>query len=1721
MLPINNAPVTGQVHGATSQGHNPHGLEQRPEPPTQRASVSVVQLGKQPVQVPVTQHLDTPPRTLGSTPGASTSAAAPEQVAPTLDADDIAHVSSARRQPGTRSSSTASERPTTALQRELSFKDWLPGQENTPARADHQSSPPQSGGSTPAPIQGRASTGTQDASPKSQLTRSAAGNAGTFRMENGNLERNTPAINLISLDAKGRPDFNHFIPSALGNLLKDRLAQPGRSYLAKNSESNRDQVLLEPKGHLVQIAQTDTALALLRSSKPLSVPPGSKPNSLVLQREDHSVNIAGRDSGVQSLPDKAHIAHLSGAHLDSSGKHLRLQDEKLYELHPATATWSPSEDSKETTFSHLATQGDGKVYGRTGDTLVNLSSTEKNKPEMKLEGLTAHSVSPDGTVAMLAGKDTQTLQLGEMGKVPDMHLTLELNDGKSEAKHIGLTRDRLFVADAEGQLYSVARKDLKSEDGILHLQPEKHYQPEDSALGKRQQVTGFLSGENGQLHALIKNDIGDTHSHTLDEANSSLRSGWNMTDVVVVENRRGLPEGKVPTPESTFDLDRNGRVGVVDNRVQKWDATTEGWKDTGVKGIDQLQRGANSSAYVLKDGKISELKVSPEYTKTSLSGTHNLNQPTRSTKVEMGDAIEGLDDRVIKAFAMLNDKQFAAVDDQGRLTAHHKTGEPTELSRKDLSGEVASLTLDENHNLHATTTAGELYFMAKDDWQAPESAPKPDAKWQKIDTPGNRPVDSIRKEDNNTVSVKLKDGAPDEGSFALKDKKFQPMEPRKEPENGLNNLFGRLDDGSKNVKIFGTGNTLKISSTLAGRSDTSLSHKSSVREFIPAHIVKPDLSIPRPIMNGFYHIQHRIKGREGLQEVYQAEAPVFKELTEIKNSSSPAPQPGQTLKERISRLDLGPEGKQLVEDMEKLRDDLENHSHGVVQQLGQKTGVLNLHGEFIKPERKPTEAQIAKAAHAKPVKNDLAADVQGALSKVAPSSENPAGVLLKRLNDNGMKLKHLDGDTSPDHRRSQSDKLALSKARLALDVVTLDKVGKLIDKAETRNPDVDNATHVKALKTELNAINKQYNDNPVKVVTEMGFSGHKQLEDGYDSIKSFLNGFKDPTHATSVNMRAAMGATSQADLADKMKSALKHLEHPDDEIAMSRSYGVTATTPFISLANMGAGPWPSASLGVARNYAFNAERGDKGVTVYMFHEGGVSGSAGLGGGQRLVPNFGEYNINDQRGFVALRLGGDGTLQGTGMSRSGTAFTVPDEKIDQFVDDLFGGKVNALDVLKNGTAHEAHSMKRFNADATGGVGVELRVELGLSDPNEKEWTAGARAGIGANINLNLATFTKYSATQENDKGLLDEKSNNRVRLANSAGVTAYARAQINLGHTDQTAAAQPATTTQPSAAAPTPAAVAQPGAQASAFGPNATVTASIDSRTTKRTKFQTKEGVAMTTAELTKLSKQLDGAFKDKPTQKELTRLADAKQPEYADKTPKEKIQAHLDGLNTLFKDRPSNNSAQKAALLALSRATTKHDSAIDKHSVLDNARHESNYTNLSRLDEQSVASKIMSMLGSLHSPSNAENIAQLIAEEPNLKSLIGQMKASPGTMARVRLEPKDEMMQKVDQGTRDGSITQKEIIGMLNDRDNLRIKAITVFKLAGQSDGFTTPTPLLSASSSAAVNVNKTLAKINFNYGEDQNRPSSFSVDGEMSRPTKEVIATAQALKKDGMEFRA
>ena len=121
----------------------------------------------------------------------------------------------------------------------------------------------------------------------------------------------------------------------------------------------------------------------------------------------------------------------------------------------------------------------------------------------------------------------------------------------------------------------------------------------------------------------------------------------------------------------------------------------------------------------------------------------------------------------------------------------------------------------------------------------------------------------------------------------------------------------------------------------------------------------------------------------------------------------------------------------------------------------------------------------------------------------------------------------------------------------------------------------------------------------------------------------------------------------------------------------------------------------------------------------------------------------------------------------------------------------------------------------------------------------------------------------------------------------------------------------------------------------------------------------------------------------------------------------------------------------------------------------------------------------------------------------------------------MRLELKDSVQDRIDEGSRRGDLSQKELAALLSDRDNMRIKAITVFQSVNQPESFTSPLPLVSYSSSASLNVNKTLGKINFSYGQDQDTPKSYFLDGELSRPGASLKATVDALKKDGLQLKS
>jgi hypothetical protein len=134
--------------------------------------------------------------------------------------------------------------------------------------------------------------------------------------------------------------------------------------------------------------------------------------------------------------------------------------------------------------------------------------------------------------------------------------------------------------------------------------------------------------------------------------------------------------------------------------------------------------------------------------------------------------------------------------------------------------------------------------------------------------------------------------------------------------------------------------------------------------------------------------------------------------------------------------------------------------------------------------------------------------------------------------------------------------------------------------------------------------------------------------------------------------------------------------------------------------------------------------------------------------------------------------------------------------------------------------------------------------------------------------------------------------------------------------------------------------------------------------------------------------------------------------------------------------------------------------------------------------------------------------------------LIKQLQGTPGTSARVRLELKDEVKAEIERGCADGSLSEAKLIAKLQDRDNLRLKAIFLFQAADKREGFSSPLPLLGYSSETSLGLIRCLGRVIFDFGRNQNTPKGYTLDGDIAHydePTREGIA---AMKREGFDLK-
>ncbi|MHC8397961.1 AvrE-family type 3 secretion system effector [Pseudomonas sp. MDT1-17] len=1519
----------------------------------------------------------------------------------------------------------------------------------------------------------------------------------------------------VHLDAKGTPLFQAFKSTALGDLLYRALGESGQTYQASHS-ADLDQFLLDAKGHVLHLRQSPEAMFVVRSSQAQGRAAGH-PNVQRLECQQGAVQVVGdtqQSTPLGTLP-RAHMGYLTGIHQDQEGRRLYLHEQQLYAFDDLRGAWVLSEGTQDMKFSALLAQGNGKLYGQVDGALVDLSSQGMTQVALP-GGVKAFSVSADQHIAVLSGDQDQVLHLINLEQDPSVStrsVTLKLHDGLAQAKSIGLSQHHLFISDTEGRLYSVRRDELDREE--LELQPQQYRYSNHAGLGANQQVVGFLSGNEGQIQALVS-DREQVHSHSLDGDTQGISSGWNLSDVLVVNTRRGLPTGVEPTPTNTLDLGRLGRIGLSEQRIKFWDTASQDWKDTDIKEVEQLQRGMDGEAYMIQNGTLKKLGVSRKSTPLAFGGSHALNQLARSTAVAVGDNVAGLEGLTVVAFAMLSDKQFVVMDSKHTFTVHHKDGEPTKLKYTEGVGKITSLALDEHHHLYAMTDWGELFVMAKDDWQASE--PRAEAVWKSVAIPPGAELTSIRSAGGNRLSAAFSDGG-EHWSMQLKDATWHPLAAKPVDQNPFEDLAKRLRTSEKVMRLPGTGLTVRANANLMGRSAMENANTVSTPEFIRANIFKPTWEVPRVLKNMGHYIQHQYQGRKGLGPVYESESSVFQRLHTISQNQTAAAD-GRDLKSRIAGLNLGPEGLVLQQALEAFRGALEDTSHRALKQLGQqhgrskllqqKAGLLNIHGHESAPSRRRDVSmklsQLSQKLNVNSSGHDLLKTLKNSLTYLAPTGQNRADGLLSTLQAQGMQLSHQKADVPLGQRRDGGESLGLTKARLALDTVTLIDLVHFLDDLESFSSLADGAD-LKTLQIKFEAQRAAYEDNQIRQVTEMGFTDHANLEASYDGIKAFLNGFKKADHAISVNLRAATGSKTQAELAQALRTTLKYL-NSDDEIALQRSYGLNLSTPSIGVSKFALGLSPSGGVSGVRSYAFNAELGDKGLKVCLQRDGSASATVGIGGGFDLWPGFfnaeqaaqfTNINLGNNRSLTpAFSLGVDASAISTVTQRNAVVFTVLQEDIDDFVDNLFSGNLNPLQVMQKGIEHTTQKSLRFNVDINASGTAEFRAGFGLSEKGSSPLSAAMRIGVGSTVNVNLLNYANHSVEQRNNKEQTQESSQNRPRFINSIGASGSAKAQINGSYS---------TPEKNSLGA------------GLALGGGGGV--GVDNKTSKRIKFTFKEAVPLTAKNLKELTLTLGDAFKDPSPQQELARLADRDLPVYKDLTPEQAVDLHLTGLNSYFAlhDKNDKNDRQYAALRTLQRSSHQHEAARQHYSLLDSANFESAYTNLSRLDEQGVVSSIMGLVSAHHSPSNAQKVASLLEQDSTLQSLIKQLQASTGTLAKVRLELKDGVQDEIHARSCNGELSQQDLAALLSDRKNMRIKAITVSQSASKSEGFASPVPVVSYSSNASLNVTKAVGKIDFSYGQDQDTPQSYALEGELSNPSEAFSGIVGALKKEGFEL--
>ncbi|WP_233978582.1 AvrE-family type 3 secretion system effector [Pectobacterium versatile] len=1502
----------------------------------------------------------------------------------------------------------------------------------------------------------------------------------------------TPAAKSdITLDSHGKLQFGKGLPEALTTLLQQTIGKNSQPFVAHHENQDAQQHALADKSGRLFVIQSDDNQHIALHSSGRSAMPAGKLSAGNVQLESTPERIALKTTAGEStsVPLSGRMNHelLTGVHrqpasASGAGEQLRLHDGKLFALNTEFGVWQQSSDVAH---SQLSRQGDGQLYAVKDDhTLSNLSSGTASSTFS--DKITAFSANQNGQSAVLTEQDhlTQLHLMSKLDATPQP-VALKLENGDPVfAKAVSLTAEHLLIADNDGKLYHAPLP--KAGEPHATLTPAST--PElNAVLGDDHRITGFAHDEHGQTQALATDRQGQKHVAPLGQNGLSPTPGWNLSDSLVVDNKLGLTT-IAPAAKDTLDLGRLGQIGLQDGKVHFYNGNTKNWEASSVE-ASQLKRGLDNQAYTLKDGEIKPLSINQK----SDTFAHGDNTVFALPQVRMtpsaGTALPGIDkDDGVSAMAVINRNKFIAVDKQGDLHFHQiKPGTdkiaapPLALPKNGLSGEIQDITLDHQQTLFALNKDGQLFQLPKTDWQ--NAANHDSAQWQPVKTPVEGKVSSLGTDAQHHLQIAHDDHElhTQQGNAwkttVPKGEAPSPAEPR-----DAETVFGRLDVATKGMKIPLTGVTVKADVQVLGKTgEESQQVKSKLSDLVRAHIVSFTLDMPRPIKTFADHVQHQLNGREGLKPVYDMQTELLKKL------DATTSQPHGTamdLATKIDKLDLGEKGKPLVNLLKQFHTELESSSSKAALLIGRQQGVVNDNG-VMNTEGKPASLHSRE--------KDLAPVLLAAMESHPSSKTSTAATLLKTFVDSKTPIAQKPNSEAFGQQRDTIDALSLAKTRLVLDTLALGDLHKLTDRIGALSGTSPGEAALASMMKELNAMRQgDYGENPVKKMTDMGFTNHKSLEADYDSVKTFMKAFRKEDNAVSVTSKTVMQAASQTDMIDKMKSTVLSLDS-NESIAFNRTYGGGASMSFVvSGTPLPFPPVPGGGVSGERNYNLSFSRGENGINVAFERSGGITGKVSYSGGYDVSAYLTgktsaqmTQDINSKHSFapdVRASFGVSASLQVA--QQNALNFTLSEEELPGFIDGLSSGTINPLALLDKGEQHSVKAGKTVSFNLDGNAALELRGGINLTEKGAAPTSATLRGSVGVTASANVLSATSSSSVAQGEKSTTYTESDNRLRFMNQAAMGA--NATLSAG----------AARTTPDGTVP--------------FFTSASIGVNVaaDSRTNQSISLGMKKAEPLENKDIEALTKTLASAFSDPASQLLIDSVKKMAEPG-----------DQLAILNEHFAGKTAKTDDQHQGLMNLQKLNVRQDVAQRDGATLDSVKHTTSYTNLSKLTENGLFQVIGNHLFSSLPPSNADRINQLIADNPALKDIVSRLQDNDRASVTVSLELKDDVREKIEKGIQNKTHGKDDVIALFKDGNNLRLASIEVSKAVKKSEGFNTPAVIINASSSAGVSMNKLLGNVSFSYGQDQTVPQSYKLSGEIAKANPATANALQQLQQEGLQL--